>query len=260
MTSLRTRLDPQRHEDIRRTLITAASPPPPRRRRTLIAVAAAVVATAGVALSVYPAPPPEHAPWTAIPQAAPPLTAPRKDIDQWSSKCSDLGVGGVGIEGVPSRPEAAAKREVLVDRRGSFTYCVDVSLGSGTATDPLIALSGVKPDADDGLNGSWATVRDKPFTRPKPTEVLVLGGDLEEPPAGNPGLQPLQLYGLSGSAVTGVDVVLTNGLRITASLGHGIWGAWWPSDKGDPVGSKLELHTAAGTTTIDPRAHRLSTG
>ncbi len=166
-------------------------------------------------------------------------------------------MGGVGIEGVPSRPGAAAKREVLIDRRGSFTLCVDISLGSGTATDPLIALSGVKPDAGNDLNGTWTTVYDKPFTRPRGGDVLVVGGSLQTPPPGGPELHPFQVYGLSGPAVTGVDVVLTNGLRVTASLRDGIWGAWWPSDKGDPTGCRLQVRTAAGLATVDPYANRI---
>ncbi|MCO8276553.1 hypothetical protein M1L60_38845 [Actinoplanes sp. TRM 88003] len=65
------------------------------------------------------------------------------------------------------------------------------------------------------------------------------------------------MYGLSGPAVTGVDLLLTNGLRITASLRNGIWGAWWPSDRGDPTGCKLEVRTATGVTTINPYTNRL---
>ncbi|WP_250037188.1 hypothetical protein [Paractinoplanes maris] len=259
MTDLRSRLDPQRHAGIRRVLVAEARPRPTARRKALIAVTAAVIATVAIAVAVRPGPAPRvNAPWTAVPQAAPPLSEPGDDIDQWSSKCSDLGVGGVGIEGVPSRPKAAAKREVLIDRRGGYTFCVDVSLGSGTASDPLIALSGVKPDADDDdLNGMWSTVTDKPFARPQGSSVLVLGGSLETPPPGGPQLSPFQVYGLSGPAVTGVDLVLTNGLRITATLRNGMWGAWWPSDRGDPTGLELKVRTAAGVKTVNPYANRL---
>ncbi|WP_250007676.1 hypothetical protein [Actinoplanes sp. M2I2] len=260
MTELRSRLDPQRHADLRRVLVAQARPGPPARRKTLIAVTAAVVATGAAVLVVRPDPAPRDAPWTAVPQAAPPLTAPGDDIDRWASKCSDLGVAGVGVQGVPARPEAAAKREVLVDRRGGFTYCVDVSLGSGTPTDPLIALSGVKPDSGDGLNSMWTTVHDKPFAKPRDGAVLVLGGSLEPPPPGGPELQALQLYGLSGPAVTGVDLVLANGLRITASLRDGVWGVWWPSDRGSPAGCELRVRTASGVKTVDPYENRLVIG
>jgi hypothetical protein len=57
--------------------------------------------------------------------------------------------------------------------------------------------------------------------------------------------------------VTGLDLVLTNGLRVTATLRNGVWGAWWPSDRGDATGCKLHVRTAAGVTTVDPYAVRL---
>ena len=263
MTELQSRLDPQRQADIRRMLVAQATPGTvvTRNRRIALAgaVATVVVATGGVVLAVYPdPPPPTYAAWTAVPQAAPPLTAPDEDIERWASKCSDLGVGGVGVEGVPARPEAAAQREVLVDRRGGFTYCVDVSMGSGTAADPLIALSGLKTDGRDGPNSMAATVFDKPFAKPQGSAVLVLGGTLETPPEdGTSEIQAFQLYGLSSPAVVGVDLVLMNGLRVTATLRHGVWGLWWPSDRGDITGCKLEVRTAAGVTTVDPYAVRL---
>lgn len=257
MTDLRSRLAPQRRADIRRMLVAQATPETVVTRHRIglaVAFAAATVATGAVVVAVYPDPPlPNPAGWTAVPQAAPPLTAPEEEIERWASKCSDLGVGGVGVEGVRARPEAAARREVLLDRRGGFTYCVDVSMGSGTSSDPLIALSGVRADGRDGLNGMSATVFDEPFAAPQGGAVLVLGGTLETPPEGGTSqIQAFQLYGLSGPTVTGVDLVLANGLRVTATLRDGIWGVWWPSDRGDPTGSELQVRTAAGVTTVDP--------
>jgi len=264
MTDLRSRLDPQRRADIRRMLVAQATPDTgaTRNRRLALAgvLAAVTVATGAVAFAAYPdPPPPNYAAWTAVPQAAPPLTAPDEDIERWASKCSDLGVGGVGVQGVPARPKAAAQREVLVDRRGGFTYCVDVSIGSGTSSDPLIALSGLKADGRNGLNSMAATVSDKPFAKPQGGAVLVLGSASVSPPEdGVTQIQAFQLYGLSGPAVVGVDLVLTNGLRVTATLRQGVWGMWWPSDRGDPTGGKLQIRTAAGVTTADPDAARLT--
>lgn len=263
MTELRSSLDSGRRADIRRMLVAQAAVTPHRRIALAGALAAMVAAIGTVVVIVQPdPPPPNYAAWTAVPQAAPPLTAPDQDIERWASKCSDLGVGGVGIEGVPARPAAAAKREVLVDRRGGFTYCVDVSMGSGTPTDPLIALSGLKADGRHGLDSMAATVSDKPFDKPQDAAVLVLGSSLEMPPseAGTTQIKAFQLYGLSGPAVLGVDLVLKNGLRATATLRHGIWGVWWPSDRGEPTGCRLEVRTAAGTTTVDPDAVRLPIG
>lgn len=263
MIELQHRLDPQRQADIRRMLVAHATPGTVVTDNRRIALAGAftavVVATGAVVLAVYPdSPPSNYAAWTPVPQAAPPLTAPDEAIERWASKCSDLGVGGVGVEGVPARPEAAARREVLVDRRGGFTYCVDVSMGNGTSADPLIALSGLKADKRDRFNSMAATVFDKPFAKPQGGAVLVLGGDLATPPDGDASeIQAFQLYGLSGPAVIGVDLVLMNGLRVTTTLRHGVWGVWWPRDRGDPTGCKLEVRTPAGVTTVDPYAVRL---
>ncbi|GAA4469524.1 hypothetical protein GCM10023170_085050 [Phytohabitans houttuyneae] len=269
MTGLQSRLDLERHAAVRRLLTDHATPPPPavrarHRRRAGLAVAsvAAVAATTTVLLIADPSAPPSYAGWTAEPGAVPPVGASSDDIATWASKCSDLDVGAVGVQGVPARPAAAARRQVLVDRRGDLTYCVDVSVGNGTPADPLIALSGLRTEEHGGLNSMSATVSDKPFTPPPAGDVLVLGGNLSAPPPeeteeGVIRLEVNQVYGLSGADVTGVDIVLANGLRVTATVYGGVWGAWWPSDRGSPAGSRLELRTATTTRTVDPAAHQL---
>jgi hypothetical protein len=103
---------------------------------------------------------------------------------------------------------------------------------------------------------------DKRVTAPTGTDVLVVGGNFDQPePPKEPGVESLdapQIFGLVGADVTGVDVVLTNGLRVTASLRGGIWGAWWPRDRGHGAGAVLEVHTAAGTHTVIPATVTLS--
>jgi hypothetical protein len=70
-----------------------------------------------------------------------------------------------------------------------------------------------------------ASLSRKPFAKPQGDAVLVLGGTLETPPKGGTSeIQAFQLYGLSSPAVVGVDLVLRNGLRVTATLRHGVWG------------------------------------
>jgi hypothetical protein len=54
-----------------------------------------------------------------------------------------------------------------------------------------------------------------------------------------------------------VDVVLVNGLRVTATVRDGLWGVWWPLAKGDPAGSRLEVRTRDGVRSVDPAAVRL---
>ncbi|MEV0902973.1 hypothetical protein [Actinoplanes sp. NPDC049802] len=251
---MQTRLDPQRQADIRRILVAEASAPTarPRPARLAVALGAVVAVAAGVVVATRAdAPPAGYAGWSAVPQAAPPLTASEEELREWASVCTDLGVGGVAVAG--ARP--TGKREVLVDRRGDFTYCVDVARGNGTPAEPLIALSGVR--RDDGLNGMNATVSDRPFEAPLGGDVLVLGGGQDAPP---PGLEVAQIFGLSGADVSGVDIVLANGLRVTATVRAGVWGAWWPAERGPAGGCVLEVRTAGGVRTVDPGTVRLPIG
>ncbi len=241
---------------------TDARPAPERLagRRIRIGVAAAVAVTAATGFLVLrdTGAPPAYAAWTPLPATAPGAVVSSGTMKRWASTCSDLGVGGVSVQGVPSRREAAAARDVLIDRRGSYTYCVDVSPGTATDRDPLMAISGIRAEAgpEKGLNRTWSTVFDRPYTRPAGAGVLVLGGDLEplsEPTEpGVVSLRAYQLYGMAGADVTGVDIVLTDGLRITATVQDGIWGAWWPMDKGDLTGGHLEVHAGAKTRVVDP--------
>lgn len=246
----------------------------PRRRGMrprLVLAAVLTLAVGGTAAGLLvsdPTTPAAYASWSAVPQTAPGTAPSRGDLQRWSSKCSDLGVGGVAVQGVPAGRPAAAAREVLVDHRGDFTFCVDVAIGTGTPTDPLIALAGLRADGgrEKGLNRMWTTVSDQSFRQPADQDVLVLGGDLQSPPqdsepdTGVISLDAYQLYGLAGDAVTGVDVVLANGLRVTATLHNGLWGAWWPSTKGDPTGSRLDVTTPAGTRSVAPNQAALLPG
>lgn len=236
---------------------------PTRRILIGVAAAAAVVTTSAVMLLNDPTAPAAYAAWTAVPATAPGKVVSSDTMEQWASTCSDLGVGGLTVGGVPARPEAAKTRDVLIDRRGSYTYCLDVSPGTATETNPLMSISGLKADAgpEQGTTRSWSTVFSDPYTLPTGADVLVLGGDerpstdVTEPDVIT--LRAYQLYGMAGPDVTGVDIVLTNGLRITATVHDGIWGAWWPMDKGDPTGNRLEVHTGAQTRVVDPRTVEL---
>jgi len=224
----------------------------------LAASAAAVAGVTAVTVVAGPGAEPAYASWTAVPQTSTGTSAPAagEDLQEWASECTDLQVGGVSVEGLEDSGDAD-QRTVLVDRRGEVTYCVDVALGSGTEADPLVSLSGLRAD---GMNTMATTVSSEPYDLPAGGEVLVLGGDTTTPPVepveeGVTSLEVFQLFGLAGDDVTGVDVVLTNGLRITTTLTDGVWGAWWPSDKGDPTDARLDLHTADGqSTTVDAAA------
>jgi hypothetical protein len=247
------------------------------RLRPLAAGAVVMAAAAAVFVATdVRNPPASFATWTAVPATAPGAPVSDDQIHQWASKCSSLGedgfgVGGIGIQGVPAGKAEAARRDVLVDRRGIFTYCVDVALGSGTAQDPLVALSGISadtgPDPDDVLSTAAGTVYDKPVRLPHGHDILVLGGDREDPfPATEDEdptityLRAYQLYGLAGPDVDSVKIVLANGRVVTATLQRGLWGAWWPAEEGTPSGARLQITSGTHSTLVNPRKVALLPG
>ena len=54
--------------------------------------------------------------------------------------------------------------------------------------------------------------------------------------------------------MTGVDIVLADGLAVTATLDEGLWGVWWPAAEGDVIGAVLIVRTVDGARTVDPAA------
>jgi len=162
---------------------------PTPRRVAVLALCTTPVAVIATALVVSgPATSPAFASWTAVPETAPAAIPSPQDLEAWASQCSDLTDAGVSIEGVPARPLEADQRDVLVDRRGEYTYCVDVSEGTGTASDPLIALAGIRgPDVQQ----TSATVYDKPINQPVGSEVLLIGGGRPPSRSGNRHARPL---------------------------------------------------------------------
>jgi hypothetical protein len=226
-----------------------------------VASAAGVAAVASVVAAVLvtadPAAAPGYATWSAVPETAPGGSATSEDLEEWASACTDLTGGGVAIEGVGARKGDVATRTPLVDRRGDHLFCVDVSMGSGTAADPFIALSGL---SGGSLSQAAVNTRPERVAAPAAGDVVLVAGAEGPPPAREPGVESTyayQAFGLAGPDVTGVDVVLADGLRITATLQHGLWGAWWPEDRGDPAGSLLEIRTATGTRTVTTDEVRL---
>ncbi|MGY2129136.1 hypothetical protein [Blastococcus sp. SYSU DS0617] len=259
MSQTLTPMSPERHQAIRALLVseagrTSAVPTAgfvrrPVVRRTgfaLLATAAAVSAT--VLATGDPSAPPDYGSWTAMPETGPGLTPPPSgDIELWASQCTDLTGAGVGIEGVAPDPGAAAGREVLVDRRGDLTFCLDLSPGSGTETDPLVALAGIRGDGD-AVQQTWGTVYDRPVLLPDGQDVLLMGGPSQmQPPSAVE-----SAYGAAGPDVTGVGLRLTDGTRITATVQSGLWAAWWPTTVTTAGLAELVVTSADGDRVVDP--------
>lgn len=256
----------QRHEAIRAMLVEHVEhvdressrrpvdrPAGSWRRPTLIGVAAASAVTAGIATTLVvadPSAPPSYASWTAAPD---PSADEAEALTEWRSRCTDLGTGGIGFVGVPV--PAWTPHDVLVDRRGDFVFCVDIALGEGTEEDPFIGLAGIRADAgSDALNTMHGVVHDQPVQPPAAGKVLVVGMS-EVVPDPDPEIRQLsvaQVYGLVGAGVTGVDVHLANGTTVTASVDNGIFGAWWPIEKGTITGATLTVHVGDRELRVTP--------
>ena len=83
---------------------------------------------------------------------------------------------------------------------------------------------------------------------PTGADVLVLGSVEGE------GLQGavVAAYGMAGPDVTGVDLGLADGTRVTATVQAGRWGAWWPTTVSTAELSRLVVTTDTGQRVVDP--------
>lgn len=261
--------------DEHRPAAAAARPRRPRPARRRIAVglasAAAVSVLAAVMLAGDPTAPASYATWTAAPSPAPAAGNSEEDgtwdrvlgffgvggIQTQASQCEDLTGGSVGIEGVPRRERDAAQRSVLVDRRGDWTFCVDVIKGAGTANDPLIVMNGLKADKPipEGIVASNnTTVWDKPYTWPAGASVSVLGGNPFAVPDVDAEKESYSLVGGAGPDVTGVDINLADGTIVTATVHEDYWAAWWPGTVTTARIDTLTISTTSGERyDVDPR-------
>jgi hypothetical protein len=220
-----------------------------------VASVAAVTVTAAAMLIGDPVAPPSYASWTAVPTTAPGGSQDAGDIQEQASKCHDLTGATIGIAGVPRRAKQAAQRSVLVDRRGDWTFCVDITKGAASASDPLIVLAGLKGQEYQSVSG---TVWDKPYAWPEETAVSVLGGN----PVGTPDQQGddvnFSLIGSCGPDVAGVDINLADGTVITTTLHEDFWAAWWPGRVTTARVDTLTVHTTNGESyDVDPRTIQL---
>jgi hypothetical protein len=261
-----------------------AGPPAGRRRpqmrRLALSSAFGLAVTVGATTLLIsdPSSPPAQAAWSAVPEPAPSAGASGPSLSLLKARCDGRVLGlGRPVATSPVADDTDADRQILVDRRGDFVFCVVVAKSRGSKSDPFVARAGLTAEKgrEKGMTRGTSLWSDKPVPRPPADGILILGGDRKAPTAHTaiptPGQTEKstpdydlyktwfasQLYGFAGPEVTGIDVVLTNGLRITATVHDGLWGVWWPREMGDPAGSRLEVRTRNGVQTVDPAAVRL---
>ncbi|MGF0114966.1 hypothetical protein ACQFYA_01395 [Promicromonospora sp. Marseille-Q5078] len=196
----------------------------PIRRRTRTAVlagaaAAAVVAVAVVVTVTSPGAPPAFAGWTAVPT----VLSDAETIDR-AAPCDTSahtitdGPDGPKVEDVPISP-------VLAEERGEYTYVL--LSGDGAVGECLVTRQA--SGASDVVSGD--TVLPAGPVDPGPRDVTTLQSGTASWSAGATGDGALtSAYGRAGSEVVAVDLTLTSGERVQATVHDGWWAVWAPGE------------------------------
>jgi hypothetical protein len=132
-----------------------------------------------------------------------------------------------------SAPSLAQLQPVLTDPRGSFTWVI---LASSDARTYASCISG------PSLTAVSASGSRTPLSAPAGQVALSSSSQTRTPD----GASYSFAEGRTGSGVTAATLVLADGTHVQATLQHGWFAAWWPSDQ--TVSSTL-VTTASGTTT-----------
>ena len=194
----------------------------PRRRRRLVLVGllgTAVAAVPALLLGGGSA----FASWTPKPE---PLTSAA--VSEAATTCR------AALE-VPDRGE----RVVIAERRGGWTYVLlagPQAQGTCLMPDDLVGRQDPADHTDEGFFGGYDT---DPTEVPTPARDRVVETESMAGSVPSPGLWPFShdegwfssVQGYVGSDVTGVTVHTPAGPDIEASVAHGRFAAWWPSDR-----------------------------
>lgn len=206
---------------IRRRLM-AVDYRPRRRRRIRVLPAVGVAGLAGAAAAVIAI--------VTLGSSAPPAFA------GWTSVPTPARPGQTAT----ALAECHLGRPVLIDTRGPFTASVFARRG-GVGT----CLNGPK------FSGASMASRQLVTVRPGQIEVF------EQTAAGG-GSAATMLDGRIGRGVTGVRINLSNGRRVTATVAHGWYLAWWP---GPAHATTAEIRTGPGAQTVKlPASARVGAG
>ena len=173
-----------------------------------------------------------------------------------------VGVARPGPAAAPCPGVTVPGSPQVVLRDADAVFCVHVpSPPEMSATGPSDApAGGTAPTAWAALSvgGGPADlllfVAVSPVRAPAADEVVLLTGTSDAFPddavdGDGVALPTHRLLGTAGAGVEGVEVVLPDGTTVPAALADGVWGAWWPADRGGPDDSDVRVRTATGTTT-----------
>ena len=212
----------------------------PRRRRRRLLVPVGLVGAAGAAaLALLLGGGSAFASWTPKPE---PLSAAA--VSEAAATCR-------GALQVPDRGE----RVVIAERRGGWTYLLIAgpqAEGACLMPDHLVGRQDPADHTKKGFFGGYTTdpVEAPTVARDRIVETENMAGSV---PA--PGLWPFRhddgwfssVQGYVGRDVTGVTVHTPGGTDVQASVAHGRFAAWWPSDR---LGSESSEARGAWTYTV----------
>lgn len=205
-------------------LVQAEGPGRPRRRRGRLLVPLGLVGAAGVTVpALLLGGGPAFASWTPKPAL---LTA---------TAGSEAAATCRAALGAPDQGE----RLVIAERRGGWTYVLIAgpkAEGSCLMPDELVGDWVPADRREKGFFGSYTT---DPVEAPTPARDHIVEFESTAGSVPAPGLWPFDnddgwfslVEGYVGSDVTGVTVHTPVGTDVEASVAHGRFAAWWPSDQ-----------------------------
>lgn len=185
--------------------------------------------TAGLVVLVGAGTPSAFAAWTSSPTAPSP-----------GQVAAAEGACGIGAENPPPTATPLPTNVTLTTTRGPFTL---VLFGTNTTTrGPVMCMSG--PDGTQSTANAVvfsAEGGSQPAT-PSPDQIALdrFGGAYAN------GQRYTIAEGSAGSAVSAATLVLSDGTRVVATTGNGLFLAWWP---GSATVRSATVTTATGTTT-----------
>ncbi len=200
------------------------------------ASAAAAVAVAVVVTTVTLDSPAAYASWTPVPDAV-----PEAEQELRTEQC---GAGAAEIVDGPDGPvvQDSPVEPVLVDVRGDYTYVV--MAGEGAYTECFVTAPADEPPT---VVTAGAAGVDLPAPDARDLTTLQRGTASWSEGDGTEGALT-SAFGQAGDDVAAVELTLTSGERVEASVADGWWAVWAPG--GAALAARAEVTYTDGTTVM----------
>lgn len=223
----------------------------PRRRRRRLLVPVGLVVAAGAGVLALPGGGSAFASWTPKPE---PLSAAAGR--EAAATCRSA-------LGMPDQGE----RVVIAERRGGWTYLLlagPTAEGACLMPDDLVGSQHLADDRRKGFFGEYTT---DPAEAPTVARDRIVETESRAGSVDTPGAWPFHhgegwfssVQGRVGRDVTGVTVHTPEGKDVQASVAHGRFAAWWPSDQ--PSSESAEVMGAwTYSVRVAPGSTRRGTG